>query len=98
MAITLIVSCFCFAVSTLAYREILTAFMLEPHDDVVRYGFPLGWLEETTASMPLPPQYSPTHYNIIWLGLFADVVSWMSLALNVSFATARFMQRGTLEE
>lgn len=88
MAFALIIFCLCFAISTLAYRE--TDGGEIAHTQTVRYGFPLAWIKETTVFLPLPPQYSPTHYEVLWLELIVDVVFYMVLAAGISFVATKF--------
>ena len=85
---TLIIFCLSFAISTVAYRETYPEFIR--HVKVVRYGFPLAWLKERTVFLPIPPQYSPTHYEVLWLELIVDFVFYMVLAAGISFAVTKF--------
>ena len=89
MVFTLIIFCLSFAISTLAYRETYPKDVSVSHHKVVRYGFPLAWLKETTVFLP----GFTTHYEVLWLELIADVVFYIILAAGISFAATKFTGR-----
>ncbi len=86
MALTLITFLIFFALSTLVYREEYPAIISLK---VVRYGFPMMWLE--TRTVVLPP--SPTQYRILWFELLIDIIFYSSLSLGTSYIALRAGRR-----
>jgi len=74
----LIIFGLCFTISTLGYSEGDPAIISLK---VVRYGFPMAWLKETTA-LPPPP---PTQYTVLWYELFIDIIFYLVLSSVFSF-------------
>ncbi len=75
-----------FVVSTLFYREVYPSIISVK---VVRYGFPMTWLE--TRTVVLPP--SPTQYTVLWFELLIDVTFYFLLSSGSSFITLKATRR-----
>ncbi len=76
--VTLIVFGLCFTIFTWGSSTVVPSAGVVK---IIRYGFPMAWLQTTTGTPPPPP----TQYDVLWLELIVDVVFVLILSLAISF-------------